>query len=100
MKKEELLRFCRYYHGEDEPPKKINHQEQAFWYTERHWVSMMASEASFGDLLSRYIDAGLTHFNEKDDTPVTLKALLFNRFEQWNESDGFEDWYLNGYLKN
>ena len=100
MTKNDLIKFCRYYHSEDVPPKKFDYRQQALWHTEQKWVEMTVSEMSFDTLLLRYIDAGLTHFNEKDDTPVTLKALLLNRFEQWNESDGFEDWYLNSYLKN
>ena len=68
---------------------------------EKMWVDRMLSEDSdFDALLDEYITFGLTSFSETDDVPVTLKALLFNRFNQYNDRidvDAFKTWYKRYY---
>lgn len=101
MKDQSILQFCRYYHGEKEPPKTLNQDDTIFWNIEEAWVRLMREDKndSLTSMLGDYIDAGLSRFDQTDDTPVTLKALLFNRFEQWNEGGGFEEWYRTKYQK-
>ena len=56
----------------------------------------------FGRLLDDYLSAGLRTFNMYDDTPVTLKALLFNSFMQQAEGmarvEDFKSWYDRFYI--
>ena len=51
----------------------------------------------FGMQLDEYLRAGLRTFNMYDDTPVTLKAVLFNSFMQQDEcmatAEDFKRWY-------
>lgn len=100
MKKEDLLKFCRYYHGEN-ICKSTDIDVQTLFNIEKMWVDKMCAENSdFGTLLDEYITFGLTSFCETDDVPVTLKALLFNRFTQYNDRidvDAFKAWYKRYY---
>lgn len=102
MKKEDnsLLKFCRYYHGEKDCNSK-DKDIQMLFKIEKMWVDRMLSEDSdFDALLDEYITFGLTSFSETDDVPVTLKALLFNRFNQYNDRidvDAFKTWYKRHY---
>jgi hypothetical protein len=54
-------------------------------------------------MLDDYIDAGLAEFNAYDNTPVTLKAVLYNRFMQQAEGMAkpadFKCWYDTFYTK-
>ena len=53
-----------------------------------------------GNMLDEYISAGLSEFEMQDDTPVALKALLYNRFCHWQMADtaSFKKWYRDTYL--
>lgn len=100
MKQEDLLKLCRYYHGEKDCNSK-DKDIQMLFKIEKMWVDRMLSEDSdFDALLDEYITFGLTSFSETDDVPVTLKALLFNRFNQYNDRidvDAFKTWYKRYY---
>lgn len=54
----------------------------------------------------QYIDAGLISFEQMDDTPVTLKALLFNRFCHHADlslidgAEAFKTFYVHEYAKS
>lgn len=100
MEKDDLLKFCRYYHGEKDCNSK-DKDIQMLFKIEKMWVDRMLSEDSdFDALLDEYITFGLTSFSETDDVPVTLKALLFNRFNQYNDRidvDAFKTWYKRYY---
>lgn len=102
MKKEDhdLLKFCRYYHGE-KICKSTDKDVQTLFNIEKMWVDRMSAEdVNFDTLLDEYITFGLTSFCETDDVPVTLKALLFNRFTQYNDRvdvDAFKAWYMKHY---
>ena len=77
---QELLKYCRYYKGEKECPYE-GIELYRFWNYERVWVERMLDRTyEFRDELHEYITAGLVDFEKYDDTPMTLKALLFNRF--------------------
>lgn len=100
MPNNELIKFCRYYHGGDKNPYEGKDQNKAmFWIYERHWLQEASrKEPDFSLVLTDYLNRGLNDFSFDDGVPLTLKALLFNRFEQWNEGDGFEEWYKSEYL--
>ena len=100
MKREDAIKLCRYYHGERECPLK-EQDSIMFWEYERIWVdNTVSADLSFGDLLSDYLNAGLKDFEKFDDTPITLKALLFNRYEHWfyGDREGFKKWYKKKYI--
>ena len=99
--KKDLLPFCRYYKGEKKCPKEINAN---FWEYEKIWVELSENpqegSANFNEIsnwLDEYMSTNLTSF-DNDGVPVTLKALLFNRYTHWMQTnDGFKEWYKENY---
>ena len=81
MTREDAITFCRYYKGEDESPYS-DQNESMLWFYERAWVYKLFHEDtdSFGIMLEEYLFSGLSDFEKFDDIPITLKALLFNRY--------------------
>lgn len=101
MKKEELLKYCRYYKGQKNNPYTDRKEEYLYIY-ERAWVELMMSndDEIISTLIDDYINAGLAHFSETDNVPITLKAVMYNRYAQHNEMfkiDEFKNWYLCEY---
>jgi len=103
MDKADLIKNCRYYRGEEHCPSEAI---GLFWDYERLWVEWVleAQENENCDAAKRldnmtreYLKAGYKDFSLYDGVPVSLKALLFNRFEHWNQSDGFKEFYLKYY---
>lgn len=97
--KEYLISLCKHYKGEDVCPDI----QDSIWRYERFWVEANLEEnADFGPLLEGYLNAGLMTFNQYDQTPITLKAVLYNRFMQQSEgmarTDDFMNWYDRFYL--
>lgn len=109
MKNDNLLKFCRYYHGEKTVPNKIkvSQNDTAFWETEKKWVELtLDGDAVLGDILDEYLEAGLRDFAQTDDTPATLKAMLFNRYGYWlgghglhEDAAAFKKFYTAEYIK-
>lgn len=104
MDKADLIKHCRYYKGEEHCPSEAI---GLFWDYERLWVEWFfeAQENENCDAAKRldnmmreYFKAGYKDFSLYDGVPVSLKALLFNRFEHWNQSDGFKEWYMEKYI--
>lgn len=53
-------------------------------------------------ILKEYTDAGLSSFELYDGVPITLKAVLFNRYCKYAESvdiEGFRKLYRATYIK-
>ena len=102
MNKEDLIKFCRYFKGEAEPSKETN---VLFWEYEKVWVELSENPKEdsenvkmVSDWLDDYLRAGLSLFKNDDGVPITLKALLFNRYTHWTQTnDGFKEWYTNQY---
>lgn len=100
---QELLQFCRYYKGENKSHKA--HPE--LWEYERKWLELNGSQEG-KELLADYIDeysrAGLSQFEAQDDTPASLKALLFYRFcygssgSMIDNVESFKWWYTEIYI--
>lgn len=99
------LQCCRYYNGQ-----QIADDENAvFAEYEMRWMEWRCStrEDDYSLLLSSvadYISSGLMMFDEYDNTPISLKALLFNRWCHWGggwsgDNNGFKKWYYNNYCK-
>jgi hypothetical protein len=85
-KKQELMEFCsfcRLYKGEKENPYKGEQNKACLWSYERAWLLEFAKPHSplLMSYFSEYISVGLTYFSTHDGVPITLKALLFNRYK-------------------
>lgn len=105
MDKEQLIKFCRFYNGEKECPYNDG-THSMFWDYERKWVNFSASSNEvLDDFVTEYQNAMLGKFSNDDNVPISLKALLFNRFSHWNSgnwdscSESFKEFYNNEYLK-
>lgn len=107
MSMNDLIKYCRYYKGEKECPESINEKGKSnIWFYEQIWVERedLRDENEYNTL--EYIRAGLKDFNVDDGSPLTLKALLFNRHTHWcggygleSDTKNFKEWYINNYLK-
>lgn len=107
-----LIDHCRYYKGEDNNPFDGKDPNKAmFWFYEKYWVdaknqSTKNNEAGrykknlISEYLTEYNNNGLANFSFNDNTPVTLKALLFNRYSHFSmcDAEGFKKFYLKEYL--
>ena len=108
MKKEDLWHHCRYYKGEkDNPFDGIDQNKAMLWGYERDWVHQLLkgkSNSPFSSALDEYIMFGLDGFEKTDDTPITLKAMLFNRYAKGSYSmadavESFKGFYHKYYTK-
>lgn len=105
MTREELIKVCKYYKGENECPYTNDSPEESikghFWNYEKYWIeSDNKIHTENVGLLKAY---GLENFNANDGTPISLKALLFNRWGHWvglYDIEGFKKWYLDEYLQS
>lgn len=110
MKHNELIKFCRYYKGQKENPFVGKEQQKAMlWSIEKTWVEDTASAihakeatASQSSILDEYLAVGLKDFEKFDDTPIMLKAIIFNRYAQNTHTmlsavDGFKKLYYEYY---
>lgn len=94
------LRFCRYYKGEKGSPYS-NDMKSLLWDYERIWIDLSIKKDDYlGEMLDDYLAAGLKDFEKTDDTPITLKALLYNRYDHWGQGtpDSFKQWYKKEYI--
>lgn len=88
-----LARYCRYYGV----PGGAERNTAASFYEER-WVNLGGIYP-----LDEYVEYGLMNFSEDDGVPITLKAMLFNRYHTSNGfypniSEMFKEWYERFYL--
>ncbi len=94
----DLLPFCRFY----EPGRPQDKQNLMGFY-EFKWMQFMISDKAYiSHIVSDYISYNLETFNLSDGVPISLKALLFNRYTHWQTywtAEGFKEWYLETYLK-
>ncbi len=70
------------------------------WKYERMWLEMSMKPDEFSQhRVEEYINHGLADMYMYDGVPVSLKALLFNRYAHWGYSDpdGFRVWYQHTY---
>ena len=83
-----LLCKCHYYKGEENAPFEgigDDQNKSMLWFYERCWVfEMMGAKEErsglLGEYLSEYLGKGMGKFRADDSTPITLKALIFNRY--------------------
>ncbi len=88
MKKDDLLRFCRYYRGENKCPAPVIEKSESmifqFWEAEQMYVNNSDSEFE-KEVVAQYLEAGLASANL--DLPLFLSACLFAVFKKGSEND-------------
>ena len=118
-----ILIFCGYYKGESEDPfgKRLKQMEASgsdmlsaelrtrlqtasgFWFYEERWVMFTLDHECGHSYCRHYLRDGLEDFLKDNGTPMTLKALLHNRYMHWGGDyehiDAFKKWYLEHYEK-
>lgn len=88
MKREEAIKLCRYYHGENECPKRVIEQTRGFmfWLAERMWVE--SEDVVDKDMLTLAVNCELTDeqmllngvSSKLVDIPFNLRCHLFARY--------------------
>lgn len=102
--KDDLVSHCENYKGEPEKPNDsdVGH----YWHYEKMWVELTLRAIEKGEPykafdkdVMEYVNHGLRDFDNMDNTPVTLKALLFNRYCHWTcgSVEEFKQWYHEDY---
>lgn len=103
--KKHLIMQCRYYKGEAEPPKTLPEGYALMWDYEMRWVEWSIED---GEAIQDFKNAAQHYgieIKRGDDTPLTLKTLLFNRYCHWGNpyhtieetKEEFERWYVDFY---
>ncbi len=83
---------------------ELQHNGTAWGY-ERWWVEAnLNGKPSFKDEIEEYHAYGCKGFEEDDGTPLTLKAVFWNRYYHWGgwldkDASGFKKWYKTYYQK-
>lgn len=93
----DLLPYCRFY----EPGKPEEEQDLMGFYEFKWMQFMMSDKAILTQMVSEYLHYNLETFNMADGVPLSLKALLFNRYAHWQSywtAEGFKEWYKETYL--
>lgn len=86
MKNNELLKYCRYYKGEKDNPFEDKDQNKSMlWFYESIWVNRYATTV-LDSTIDEYVHYGLGNFEMHDHIPLSLKALLFNRYAKGSYS--------------
>lgn len=95
----EPLKCCKHFNVEHKDSECNNQLLNDY---EVKWIEFKSTDdgrALLIDYITEYICYGLLLFNDYDKTPLSLKALLFNRYCHWNSADteGFKNWYTINY---
>ena len=87
----ELIKQCHYYNGEDTDPfERVDQNKSMIRFYESYWVNQRSRGNSLTDYLNEYLAAGLRDFEAGDQVPVSLKAVLFNRYQKGSYSTDTE----------
>lgn len=94
--KKYLLSKCKIYNGNEEGLTSLGWYEQA-------WVERKLADSEDALVhITDYREQGLECFREYDGVPISLKALLFNRFMHWggpgDSVETFKQWYVDAYV--
>ncbi|MCK9342230.1 MAG: hypothetical protein M0P37_10910 [Synergistaceae bacterium] len=99
-----MIQYCRYYKGEEECPEFYNGTDfDNVWFYEKVWANSETDRDEKGCNTTEYIAYGMKEFNADDGVPITLKAMLFNRYCRGNgggvenEKEHFKKWYQKLY---
>lgn len=88
----DLVKFCRFYNGEENNPFKEQNRSM-LWFYELSWCNDMLNDSkSLSIAIEEYVQIGLGSFEMRDGVPLSLKALLFNRYAKgcYSISDAVE----------
>jgi hypothetical protein len=101
-KREDLIKQCRYYHGEEENPFEGKDQDKALlWFYESCWVQM-ASEETPNDSLIEYCDylrVSIPEYLNNDYAPMSYKVLLLDRYCHFGAGEnGFRELFSKYYI--
>lgn len=104
MESEEILdplQYCRYYDGQTDTQGENVHYLAGY---EKGWCEFQRTKNHYGfyvDIITVYICDGLMMFADFDKAPISLKALLYSRYCNWDYggADEFKYWYSNTYSK-
>lgn len=96
--------FCRFYKEETECPF-LEANKQMFWHCEKWWLEQIGLKNEAGcnrvaPLMDEYRNAGLNNYEMYDGVPITLKAVLFNRYCKYMDGidiEGFKELYTLEY---
>ena len=89
MDKKDFTRSCKYYDGRG--ATRLSGNKAMLWNCERTWVSLSVAKSKvLADMLDDYLDVGLREFCQYDDTPITLKAVLYNSFAKYHSGTAQE----------
>lgn len=105
MKREDLIKKCRYYKGELACPESlVKSGHSQIWLYESFWVDFSFNQT---EIIDNYVEEynalpELATFSADDETPLPLKALLFDRYAEgsWSKKsavEGFKSWYNEFY---
>lgn len=99
-----LILQCRYYNGEEEAPEEFSSEQGSFWYYEQCWVSFNLEDPFYMKHLQEEIKAYDLTTAIWDRTPLTMKAVLVNRYLHWSGcyipvEDELKNFDLNYYPK-
>lgn len=103
---------CRYYNGENDNPDNAGPDSMFIDY-ERGWVEdcVQHNKVIKEDVMHDWLEKGdaewLQTFSPNDGVPLSLKALLYNRYMHWCggynpieiEREHFREWWNKEYLK-
>ena len=99
-REQEQIELCRLYKGEVDNPYSGTQNKAAIWDYERAWVieSLRPKMPLLLEYIGEYISSGLARFSSCDGVPLSLKALLFNRYARTHYSmidavEPFKDFY-------
>lgn len=101
--KNPFLKYCRYFKGESENPYESKDRNKAMlWFYEMGWAKNAERDMSpvSSDVINEYKRCGLEQFG--DGVPLSLRALLFNRFAKTEQSlmdavEPFKNFYKKYY---
>lgn len=112
MTRDDLIKQCRYYKGEETNPfEGVDQDKSLFWWDEETWVNNFKGD---------YIDEQMTQSSylafssvanankeELSSVPISLQQLLFNRYVHWlggyqslgDDVASFVAWLKSSYLQ-
>lgn len=91
MNKQELIKQCRYYKGEDKCPYAYADPRFTAWRIERIWVGAFDRDSYVDSCIDDYVRRGMGSYRMTDSVPLSLKAVLMNRFFHYADREVIDD---------
>lgn len=92
------------------PPEQVAYLQNAktIWFYEKYWVNEQMNQGNNSaydkDRIEEYCAYGNKDFEADDGTPISIKALLWNRYYHWggwlSDQESFRNWYRTYYHKH